>query len=666
MEHDGQIFLEAEHATTSHGWKILPGKSGQAMQDDAERGTGWLSFDVHFSQPGRYFVHLLCLAPERNTSKNDCYVLLNEEQLHAVGDDNLRPDGVRVHSEKFVWSSLPKGPGAHTPDAIRNNQVYFEVQDTGWHDLKIVSRSKGFTVDKIALLKDQPDSPSGLGANETLFTSDLPLARVGQWAAFEKTFQSPRNYANPFESVQLNATFFAPDGETVTLQGFYDGENSWQVRFMPDQQGIWEYSVASSDSSMVVEGQFECVASDIPGLISTYDKNPIWFGFKKGGPVILRSLHIGDRFFANQNNPETDEQWSDALRTEFLDWTQEQGYNMLSIASHLLNRQQESRGQGWNTPDLWDEEKQQPNPAEYQRMEAILDDLRDRGIIVYPFAGFFGRGSDFPKEETAQDLYIEYTLARLGSYWNLLYMVGGPEPLLPKYPYFTKGEVDKIARKIKAADVYGHLLSTHNRTGDDEYMEYPWNDYAILQGPKTIDRQKLSREALKNHHPDRPLYLQETLWPGNMYGHPDYTLDDIRKNAFVMLLSAGMINFGDMSGNSSSGFSGKIDFDKKVQARHDAIKRVWDFFETFPYHAMRPRQDVVDTGYCLAEAGKQYLVYLEKREPIHVQLLPGKYTFEWINAQDFTDREPGHTLSESATLLPPERGDDWLLFIQRV
>ncbi len=58
----------------------------------------------------------------------------------------------------------------------------------------------------------------------------------------------------------------------------------------------------------------------------------MWFGFRGGGRLLVRRIHMGDRFFA--------ENWPDDKRGAFLDWAGG-AYNMLSIASHYLNRDAE-------------------------------------------------------------------------------------------------------------------------------------------------------------------------------------------------------------------------------------------------------------------------------------------------------------------------------------
>jgi len=482
-----------------------------------------------------------------------------------------------------------------------------------------------------------------------------PCRTVGLWDRFERALANPKSYGDPYRDVTLTVIYTRPDASRVEFWGFYDGGSRWIIRFMPNQLGLWQYKARFSDDTPGISGSFQCAESDIPGMISKDDSNPLWFGYKGGKHGLIRSLHVGDRFFAVN--------WPDRDRRRFLDWAQEQGYNMLSIASHYLNRNSKGRGEGWETPNLLDEETQSPNPHEYQRMEAILDSLANRRILVFPFAGFFGRESNYPTDSADQSLYIRYTLARIGSYWNLLFNVAGPEPKLKNRPYLCD-DLYRIGMEIQEMDVFGHLLSVHNRTGDDAFKDKDYTSYGTLQGPKTLDRSKLGRGILKNHHSQKPLYAQETLWAGNKH-HPKYTYDDLRKNAYVLIMSAAAINFGDMNGSSSSGFSGTMDIAQKDQRSHDVIKQVWDFFETVPFWRMCPRQDIVDNGYCLAELGRHYLVYLESRGTVNISLVPGLYSVRWINAKNTHQRIEGEPTTTGRNLQSPSTADDWLVYLKR-
>ncbi|MCD6288547.1 MAG: DUF5060 domain-containing protein, partial [Candidatus Hydrogenedentes bacterium] len=169
---------------------------------------------------------------------------------------------------------------------------------------------------------------------------------VGRWDRFEASVANSRHYADPFRDVSLDVVYTRPDGTQKTFWGFYDGNGRWRIRFMPDTLGTWRYTARFSDGSRGVSGSFDCVASDIPGMISRDETNPVWMGFKGGKHVLVRSFHCGDRLFADTDNSITGEKWSPEMRRAFLDWAGKQGYNMLSVASHYLNRNVDGRGRG--------------------------------------------------------------------------------------------------------------------------------------------------------------------------------------------------------------------------------------------------------------------------------------------------------------------------------
>lgn len=478
-----------------------------------------------------------------------------------------------------------------------------------------------------------------------------PESPIPQWGCFEAAVENSTTHHDPYRDVALETTWTRPDGTTIRFWGFYDGGTTWRIRVMADQVGTWHYEAKFSDGRPAVQGSFRCVASDLPGMISTEVGNPMWFGYRSGRHVLVRALHVGDRFFAAN--------WPAEKRTAFLDWAVGQGYNTLSIASHYLNRNAEGRGQGWDTPQLW------PLDArEYRAMEKILDDLARRRILVFPFAGFFGQSSNYPRHPADQELYVRYTLARLAPYWNLLWNVAGPEPNAGR-GWMARADVERLGRLIKRCDPFGHLISVHNRTGDDPYRDSDWTTYGILQGPKTLDRQALGEGLLRNHHPAKPLLAQETLWSGNVNhirkNGRDYSDDDLRKNAFVIQMSAAALVFADNEGDSSSGFSGTLELSQRRQERHDVIRRVWDFFETVPFYRMKPRQDLVDRGFCLAEEGKEYLAYLETGGRVNVSLKPGNYSVQWINPRRTSEVIQAGTTTDGQGLAAPAEGVDWLL-----
>lgn len=492
---------------------------------------------------------------------------------------------------------------------------------------------------------------------------------VPRWSRFELSLKHPASHADPYRDVVLDVTYMRPDGGKVAFWGFYDGGDVWRARFMPDAIGNWHYEAKFSDGAPGAVGSFACVESDLPGQISVHAENPQWFGWRGGDAVLLRALHVGDRFFAqNWDDPGTSADGD--KRAAFLDWAEQQGYNTLSIASHYLNRRAKGRGEGWDTPRLWP-----LDAAEYRRMERILDELARRRFVVYPFAGFLGRAAEVPPEGEERELYLRYTLARLGASWNLLFNVAGPEPLLRRDMALTVDEIDRTGAAVARLDPFRHPLSVHNTPGDDVFKDRNWTSYGTLQGPKTFNRVVLRDGLLRNHHAEKPLLAQETLWSGNSVhikenDGVDYSDSDLRKNAYVIHFCAAYLVFADNAGDSSTGFSGTMEAGARNQARHDIVKRVWDTVATLPWQRTVPRPDLVWSAsggnvFCLADEGQTYLVYLDSGGSVDLELAEGAYDVEWINAQNAGDRRPGDPASGSPRFFSPDEGDDWILQVTK-
>jgi hypothetical protein len=492
------------------------------------------------------------------------------------------------------------------------------------------------------------------------------IREIEMFGLFELSVSNKQTYSDPLRDVELRIDLTTPDGRILNHYGFFDGVDLWKIRFSPFIQGVWKYEYWFSDSKTKTRGEFRCRFTGNPGMVGKNQLNPFWLGRAESKKTLFRSFHAGDRFFAsNWDDPE--DQSDGNFRARFLDWLQQTGYNMLSIASHYTNRDEAERGKGWDTPDLWP-----PDPAEYRKMEQILNELQRRNITVFPFAGFFGAKGNWPTAPEEQELYIKYTLARIGHYPNTILTIGGPEPFWRKDQRQYKGnmrlaDILRLGKLIDSLDIHEHILTVHNEKrateNGDPFIDENWYDMSSLQGPTTIDPYKLYSGLSMNHHRYKPAYAQETLWAGNMY-HPDYTDNQLRKNAYTILFSGSVLNFADMKGNSSTGFSGTLDPADCNKTRHDLIKKVWDWFETIPFHQMVSRQDLVKQGFCLAREGVEYFVYLDKKGELELFLdFPYMLDSEWINAENPADVRPGDKVNRNTVFKTPTDGDDWILHV---
>ena len=74
--------------------------------------------------------------------------------------------------------------------------------------------------------------------------------KVECWGRYEISLPA-KVKGNPFD-IELTATFSGPD-TTLTVRGFYDGNDTFKIRFMPVSQGVWSY-VTQSEIPVLNEG----------------------------------------------------------------------------------------------------------------------------------------------------------------------------------------------------------------------------------------------------------------------------------------------------------------------------------------------------------------------------------------------------------------------------
>ncbi len=79
----------------------------------------------------------------------------------------------------------------------------------------------------------------------TAFAADY---KIQQWQAVEIALTSSVAYTNPFQDIDVTATFKGPGNQSITRPAFWDGDLTWKVRFAPPQTGSWTMTTSATDS----------------------------------------------------------------------------------------------------------------------------------------------------------------------------------------------------------------------------------------------------------------------------------------------------------------------------------------------------------------------------------------------------------------------------------
>jgi Domain of unknown function (DUF5060) len=102
----------------------------------------------------------------------------------------------------------------------------------------------------MAIATPAPDTPAPPAATSA---PDGPPPRIGaitadrtslgRYERIELTVELTATFKQPFDSQQvaLSASFQAPSGAAWEVPGFWDGRDSWHVRFTPSETGTWRY-----------------------------------------------------------------------------------------------------------------------------------------------------------------------------------------------------------------------------------------------------------------------------------------------------------------------------------------------------------------------------------------------------------------------------------------
>jgi len=108
-------------------------------------------------------------------------------------------------------------------------------------------------------------------------------AAAEQWGIFELALYGSAE-GNPYLEVALTAQF-AYKHRVIEVDGFYDGDGIYRLRFMPDTPGTWCYRTQSNlDSLNGIEGTFICLPSTPGNHGPVRVSNTYHFAYADGTP----------------------------------------------------------------------------------------------------------------------------------------------------------------------------------------------------------------------------------------------------------------------------------------------------------------------------------------------------------------------------------------------
>ena len=336
---------------------------------------------------------------------------------------------------------------------------------------------------------------------------------IEKWHKNEIIFVSTKTYDNPIYDVEFfGIELISPSGNKHLIRGFWDGETTWRVRFMPNQIGCWRYkticSDATNDGLNGKKGDFQCVSNNSNyeiykrGLLK-HPKGTYHLAYNDDKPF----LYIGCTAW-NGGLFSTPDEWD-----KYLSNRKENGYSVIQLITTQWrggpqNAENETAFSGIDTIEI--------NPSFFRRIDNRIDRINELGLVAAPVMlwayGDSNPGSILPVESAAK--LATYILARYDAnhvIWNL----GGDGQ-------YIKGNETKwkeIGSKVFGENYHNNIVTLHpmgfswygNKFNDESWLDmisyqtgHTTNKNAVswkTQGPVVLEWQNLTPRPIIDTEP---------------------------------------------------------------------------------------------------------------------------------------------------------------------
>lgn len=509
--------------------------------------------------------------------------------------------------------------------------------------------------------------------------------------------KSPVNY-NPFTEVSIAGEFTHQSGELMKVEGFCDSQDGrlHKIRFMPTKPGRYTYQVTISKKGKkeMYKGNFQAVKSGRRGPLRVDEENH-WH-FKWEG--------TGEHYFWNGTTTYWMLGWKDEdIIMKSIDRLASLKVNRIRVA---INGRQDD-GSRWSEPLVKESEKftfmlnpwvaERPadldNPGfdvsrfnvdHWQKLDRLVERAREKGIVVSLI--FYVDGLDhgcdpFKKENMGnadEQRYYRYAVSRYWAFDNIMWDVTNEYHL-----FRSEAWVEKMGTLLKAVDPAKHLISVHGKD-DFPFRKSPWVDVVLYQSWDECGGYEFITNCRKKQAATGRILPQINEEYGYEDHYPEWgcgpnakkvengrSADNRRRLAWEMYMAGGYQTTGERADDGTG--AGKDSGGGWINGRGNNTMNmlqgygyIVDVFQKVAYWKMNPHQELVSYGnLCLAEPGKQYLIYsrlpycrvtLQKGQPYEVQMINPR-TGEETNLPDVS---AAHGIWQ----YPKELSDDWVFIIK--
>lgn len=537
--------------------------------------------------------------------------------------------------------------------------------------------------------------PESRGGRQTLVTRNA-LASVGTPATlfmqtrvddiprlgiFEKCFRHSGVYDNPYKDLTAWAILRRPDGKEWRMPLFWDGAAVWTLRVSPEMIGEWSYSIHCPDPGLNARtGSFRCVASNRHGSIQPMRDHPLHFQYQDGKPFWFFGEKAW-RVFQRDRAEKLDH----ASAMHHVDVRAEQGFNYLH--TELAGTGGLTSGGNEGGEMFLDAGKEVINPAFCQEVDSRLRHINEKGMIC-GMVLLYARGDPCWKslpDDEARLRFARYVVARYAAF-DIVFLVAGEWHFMAKQPDLFR----TIGREIRKTDPHGRMIGIHpgpesvgissqEFAGDDwmSFGEYAQAYFAPHAREATdADRDSLRQFIVAARKHNKPVvnaeyayYLRDQDYDGSVDKPHSHTRDSFRRASWAIAMGGGYF----VTGFGTTYFGGRREVGPFLvdNPRHqDAVSdlgHLHTFFTALPWWVLEPHDEWVTTNggyaYCLADAGKTYVIYVAGGKGTTLKTAGGAYSVARYDPRTGQSTELPAPTGEVVQLVAPGP-QDWVFLVK--
>ena len=498
---------------------------------------------------------------------------------------------------------------------------------------------------------------------------------VELYGVFELAHQQ-RAQGNPFQA-EMEGLFLHEAGQRLRLEGFYDGDATYRLRFMPTAPGIWRYRVNLA-GRLVERGAIRCVPSQATGPLRQDPEHPYHFLLANGAPFYPLGNTAYNAIVAYRHDR--------PAFVRFLDYYAARHFNWMRFFLHQTT---------WPTlGDViwpWGGSPEEPDFAAFNldtfsETEGVIRELGARGmiasvILLHPHdASLRQAGPDVM--HVCKGLF-RYAVARLGAYWNVVWNVANEWQRGLTLSY---DELDELGWYLHTVDPYQRLTACHHY-GRFEFYDKAWTDMSSLQHRGLPH--EVNQWILQNRCFAKPVINEEYGYEGDNHGPPNDP-DNVRHDHWAIAMAGGYGTYGDKTkGPKVAVYFSSVLEDAIGTVVPDMLQHLHAFMEGIGYRQMAPANTLLSDcdpqqAFCLANPGQEYVVYLVRGQPFRLNLThaQGTLSARWYNPRtgEYLAEDPLTILqspengdsritwqnisrSHHIRFRPPDRRNDWVLYL---